>query len=89
MKISENPIVLTQLSKTDIETYQFKYGEYTLPGTEEKAPYRVNIVFVDGKFSRLEFLDFQEKLDLNNLPIDKIFIMDAIATKIKEIESVL
>lgn len=89
MKLSENPINLEQLDFTEVKTYTFKYGEYSLPGTIEKAPYRVNIVFKDKKFIKLEFLDTQEQINLNNLPVEKILIMDAVADKIKELESLV
>lgn len=89
MKLSENPINLTELSSKEIKIFTFKYGEFSLPATDEKAPYRVNIIFENKIFNRLEFLDTQESINLGSLPIDKILIMDAFADKIKELESLI
>lgn len=89
-RLSNKSLILEQLSSTEIKSYIFKYGEMDGFGTSEiKRPLRVNIIFQDGEFNKLEFLDRDNFVDLKNLSMSNLVIMDAIAEKIKELESLI
>lgn len=89
MNVTNNPIILTELSYSETDSYIFKYGEKELPPDGTKQDLRVNIIFVDKKLSKIEFLDVDYSIDLKNVDLAKILIMDAVAKKVKEIESTL
>jgi hypothetical protein len=89
MTVSENPIVLNQLSYSETDSYVFKYGERELPPDGAKQDLRVNIIFVNKQLTKIEFLDVDYSIDLKNVDLAKILIMDAVAKKVKEIEATL
>jgi hypothetical protein len=89
MTVSENPIVLTELEYSETDSYVFKYGEKLLPPDGLKQDLRVNIIFVNKKLTKVEFLDVDYSIDLKNVDLEKILIMDAVAKKVKEIEATL